>query len=134
MVECRSGKTTYRTAGDAREALRGAKRAGRGADCHLFVYKCHVAEHYHVSSRTDLFAAFTPPKTTAKVAAIPSAAKLRRKLQNAGAQILAYQKRLDAADAATKKAEEAHRRAVDAACEEREAIAAMTDRLFGSAK
>jgi len=132
MAECRQGKRIYRSAGEARAALRGAKRAGRGADVSLFVYKCRFADHYHVSSHADIFAAHERPKVTEKAEPILSSAKLRRKLANAAAQIAAHQRRLDAADEARAKAEEAYRKAVAASAEEREWLAREMNRLFGS--
>jgi hypothetical protein len=128
-MECRQGKTNYSTEGEARAAIRGMQRDGRGCN-DLRVYACPYGDHFHLTKQASINAAHPRPKTTAKVEPIPSAAKLRRILADRGALIACQQRGLDAAEAAQKKAEEAYRRAVDAASEERTAIAAMTDRLI----
>jgi hypothetical protein len=128
-MECRQGKTNYSTEGEARAAIRGMQRDGRGCN-DLRVYACPYGDHFHLTKQASINAAHERPKVKARVAPIPSAAKLRRVLADRGALIACQQRRLDAAEAAQKKAEVAYRRAVDAASEERAAIAAMTDRLI----
>jgi hypothetical protein len=109
MADCRQGKTRYRTEGEARAAIRGMLRDGRGCK-DLRIYPCRDGDHFHLTRQASIITARTPPKLKEKAEPILSPAKLRRKLANAGAQIVTYQRRLDAAEAATAKAEEALRR------------------------
>jgi len=119
MAECRAGKRKYETEGEARAALRGAKRAGRGPDQELRIYRCHDdASHWHVSSQASLKDRHTFRKVTAPQPVIHSAAKLRRKLKAAEAEIKAGFKRLTDAEKNY--------------LEELKAVEIMTSRLFGS--
>jgi hypothetical protein len=112
-------KVRYKTRA---QAEKNARRSKCGLALH--VYPCRYCNGWHLSSEAPLHKTETPV----------SAAKLRRKLANASAQILAHQRRLDEADAAQRKAEEALRRADAAASDERAWVTRELNRLFGSAK
>ncbi len=77
-------KVKYRSHAQAEKA---ARRSQSGVALH--VYECRFCRGWHLTSQEQRNKAVTPP---------PSAAKLRRQLANAAAQIKATEKRLTAAE------------------------------------
>ncbi len=114
-----SAKVKYRSRAAAEKAARKTK-SGLG----LRIYVCKWCRKYHLTSQA--------PQN--KVEAIPSAAKLRRQLENAGREIAAQQRRIQEADEQlarqTAKAEEIQRRAEAAHAEELAYVRRETDRLM----
>jgi len=80
--ECITGKFIYRTPAAAEK---GARKTRSGLGLHW--YACKFCRQYHLTKQAPRTATEQPP----------SAAKLRRQLANAAAQIKATEKRLTAA-------------------------------------
>ena len=98
----RTDKVKYSTEGEARRAIRAIRAKGNAPT--LRVYPCDGGQHFHISRQADGSAAWTPQTSTGPKSYVPSAANLRRKLENAGREIAALDKRL--AKAEQKRADE----------------------------
>jgi len=85
------GKVSYRTEAAAFKAAR-ATRSGLG----LHVYACRHCQAWHLSKQEPLH----------KAEVIPSASKLRRRLENYGREIAAAQRRFDESQAILRAAQE----------------------------
>lgn len=93
-------KVRYKTRAQAEKAARRSE-----AGLHLRIYRCFYEDrdHFHLTSRPPREHAATPP----------SAAKLRRRLENAGREIAAASRRLEAAEKDKARREEKARRVAE---------------------
>jgi hypothetical protein len=95
MAGCDQGKVEYKTERAAREAVSGLRANKRG--CPVLRPYEHDG-HWHITSSVTRLDKFTRPASHGPAPYTQSAAKLRRQLQNAAAQIAATERRLTAAE------------------------------------
>lgn len=104
-------KVRYKTRTAAAKAARRSE-----AGLHLRIYQCPYGQHFHLTSRAPREHGAMPP----------SAAKLKRRLENAGREIAACQRRMDAAHAIlAKQLEKAARMKAEAEEDHRTTVAAI---------
>ena len=93
---CEQGKVEYRTESAARSAISGLRAKGNCPDLHIYQHE----EHFHVTKTVPRRAKVTFRKPNGPAPYVASAAKLRRKLAEAAAQIKATERRLTSAEKA----------------------------------
>ncbi len=113
-MHCDQGKNCYPTERAARSAISALRSKGECPSLRVYEHD----GHFHITKSVTQREKRTAPKYHAPKDFIPSAAKLRRKLAEAAAQIKATEKRLTAAERAY--------------FEELDFVAMETARLFGS--
>ena len=95
-MACDQGKTEYKTERAARSAISGLRAKGGCPDLRIYQHE----DHFHITKSVPRRSKVTRPSSHGPAPFTPSAAKLRRKLNEAAAQIRATEKRLTAAERA----------------------------------
>ena len=129
MQGCRTDKVQYKTAGDARAAIRAIKAKGKCPA--LRVYTC--GDHHHLTKQSDPSGKWTPPSAKSPKPYVPSAKTIRGRIENYSREIAACQRRVRKADEllarATAKAENERKKAEQAHAEELRYIEREINRL-----